>query len=465
MTNNLKELLEKVIEPDYCIGCGVCASLENSPLEMKFTENGMFKPIVLKDKNPDLLQTDLMEICPFSDASKDETELGKEVFSDSEISFNKYNGYYLKNFAGHVKVDDFRELGASGGMASWIAAKLLELNIVDAVIHVKDGNINSNEKMYQYDISHNIKELKRGAKSKYYPIELSQIIKKIKTTDITYAVIGIPCFIKSLRLLANKDKMIKEKIKYHIGLVCGHLKSSYFAESMAWEMGITPEELKYLDFRKKYHNQPANRYGVEAYGVRDGKKIQKNTATKELTSTNWGLGFFKYNACEYCDDILAETADITIGDAWLPEYSHLSGGTNVVVVRNPDILKIIEENYKELELDEITAEKTYESQAGGFRHRRDGLAYRLHLKDQNEEHRPKKRLSASSSIKKNRKAIYKKRLELKDESFRSFKKAKENKKFELFINNMAPLMKDYKRLNKRSFPVRVYKKLKRMVKE
>lgn len=465
MTNNLKMLLEKVIEPDYCIGCGVCASVENSPLKMKFTEDGMYRPVLQKDANPDLLDTNLMEICPFSNDSKNETEIGEELFNGSDIHFNRYNGYYLKNFAGHVKVDDYRERGASGGMASWIASKLLELKLVDAIIHVKPGDSSKSDKMYQYDMSNNIDELKMGAKSKYYPIELSQIIKKIKDTDKTYAVIGIPCFIKSLRLLSNNDSVIKQKIKYHIGLVCGHLKSSFFAESMAWEMGVNPQDLKHFDFRKKFEDKPANQYGVEATEISEGKERKVVSSTKELYSTNWGQGFFKYNACEYCDDVLSETADITIGDAWLPEYSDRSGGTNVVVVRDKEILEIIENNFDELELDEITAERTYESQAGGFRHRRDGLAYRLYLKDMNNEYRPQKRVSSSNSLKKKRKLVYEERLKLKDESFVNFHIAKNKNDFQEFKRNMDPTVKDYKKLIAPSFPKKVYNKLKRMIKE
>ncbi|MGC9322644.1 MAG: Coenzyme F420 hydrogenase/dehydrogenase, beta subunit C-terminal domain, partial [Kosmotogaceae bacterium] len=57
---------------------------------------------------------------------------------------------------------------------------------------------------------------------------------------------------------------------------------------------------------------------------------------------NWGYGFFKYKACDYCDDVVSETADVSVGDAWLPEYVNDSGGTNVVIVRNPVIKKIID---------------------------------------------------------------------------------------------------------------------------
>lgn len=41
-----------------------------------------------------------------------------------------------------------------------------------------------------------------------------------------------------------------------------------------------------------------------------------------------------YKACDFCDDVFAETADIALGDAWLPEYVQDGNGTNVVVTRN-----------------------------------------------------------------------------------------------------------------------------------
>ena len=350
-------------------------------------------------------------------------------------------------------------------MANWIASKLLELKLVDAIIHVKDGNLDKGTKMYEYGISYTVDELKAGAKSKYYPIELSEVIKKVKESNELYAVIGIPCFIKSLRLLAQQDVVIKERIKFHIGLVCGHLKSSFFAESMAWELGIEPKDLEYFDFRKKDENQPANRYGVEAVGKKNGVLTKVGASTKDLYPTNWGQGFFKYNACEYCDDVLGETADITLGDAWLPEYSSGSGGTNVIVVRHPIMLEIINEHSHELELDEITAERIYASQAGGFRHRRQGLSHRLYLKEKEGQIKPQKRVSPSSNIEKSRGKIYEKRVELKDASIAEFKKAKESNDFNLFLQNMKPKVEEYNKAVKPILPLRIYNKLKRLIKE
>ena len=36
-------------------------------------------------------------------------------------------------------------------------------------------------------------------------------------------------------------------------------------------------------------------------------------------------------ACEFCDDVVGETADMSVGDAWLPGYVSDWRGTSVVV--------------------------------------------------------------------------------------------------------------------------------------
>ena len=50
------------------------------------------------------------------------------------------------------------------------------------------------------------------------------------------------------------------------------------------------------------------------------------------------------NACNYCDDVVGETSDITIGDAWLPKFDTNKGGTNLLIIRNKQIYDIILES-------------------------------------------------------------------------------------------------------------------------
>ncbi|MCG3561936.1 DEAD/DEAH box helicase, partial [Klebsiella pneumoniae] len=58
---------------------------------------------------------------------------------------------------------------------------------------------------------------------------------------------------------------------------------------------------------------------------------------------------------DFTDDVMNETADITLGDAWLPEYTMDSEGNNIVIIRNPIIKRIVEKALTEgrIKLDEI----------------------------------------------------------------------------------------------------------------
>src|SRR5690606_8925503 len=101
-----------------------------------------------------------------------------------------------------------------------------------------------------------------------------------------YAIIGIPCYIKGVRLLSEQDNIIKSRIKFFIGLVCGHLKSDMFAKSMGWQLGIEPEDLRGIDFRKELEGRSANDYGVEVIGQKNGENVKLSAPKNDLYTTN-----------------------------------------------------------------------------------------------------------------------------------------------------------------------------------
>jgi hypothetical protein len=119
---------------------------------------------------------------------------------------------------------------------------------------------------------------------------------------------------------------------------------------------------------------------------------------RDLIGGDWGIGYFKYHACSYCDDVLAETADVAVGDAWLPHYVNDSRGANVVVVRNRELQAITEMAIKRghLAFDSVSADLAMLSQQAGLRDRRSGLAYRLHKATQAGQWVPTKRVSPNS---------------------------------------------------------------------
>lgn len=439
MNKDIKMLLEKVVKHDYCIGCGVCASIEGSPLTMVLNEKGKYVPKLNSEDVCKRLDINVNEICPFANEAKNENELADELFNQNINEKDQYIGYYHSLYAGYVKDTNYRKNGSSGGIATWLSKKLLDEKLVDGIIHVSESN---GPVLFEYKISEDYDSLLKGSKSKYYPVEMSKVLKRLILSKKRYALIGVPCFIKAVRLLANKDSRIKKSIPYFIGLVCGHLKSDFYAKSIGWELDIEPFNLSKIDFRVKISDREANNYGIEVTHKKNPRKKISNN--KDLFVTDWGQGMFKYNACDFCDDVLAETADVTLGDAWLPKYKTDSQGTNIIIIRNAKINSLFNNYKQELFLDPLNSNQIFQSQVGGFRHRRMGLAYRLFKKDEEGVWRPDKRVRPSNKMHRKFKNIFDMRSKITIESFKFYREAMEsNKEFDYFKIKMQPTIKEY----------------------
>ena len=419
--------INSVISLGYCIGCGSCAAVKGSPFVVSMNDEGYYHAVGS--------DSSLSSVCPFADGSLNEDILGRKLFGD--IAHDEYLGYHLESYAGSVKKEPYRMRGTSGGMATWLSVVLLEESLVDYVIHVKPSSDPS--VLFSYGISSTKEEIIEGASSKYYPVEMSKVLEIVRDRPGRYLLVGVPCFIKAVRLLSEKEPLFKERIVFTIGIVCGHLKSDRFAKSIGWELGVHPSSLKSIEFRKKLAGHPASYFGVSVVG--DDSIIE--APMDPLIVSDWGHGLFRYQSCDYCDDVLAETADVTFGDAWLPEYEGDYRGNSIIVVRNSLILSIIEKHIDELDIKKISSKMIYQSQAAGFRHRRDGLSYRLFLKDLNSQWRPAKRVEPSDNHPEKRKKIYKMRSELVELGNRAFEKAIEADDFSVFKKEILPALKEY----------------------
>ncbi len=85
----------------------------------------------------------------------------------------------------------------------------------------------------------------------------------------------------------------------------------------------------------------------------------------------WVTGLFKANACDFCDDVTTELADISLGDAWLEPFNKDGKGTNVIVTRSELADEIIREGMKndELSVEPLSLQRFLSSQQGSFNHR------------------------------------------------------------------------------------------------
>ena len=451
-------LTDTVLQGGYCIGCGACTAVTGSPFRIRLNDLGCYEAVPKSASNDD--QEAATRVCPFSSVAATEDDLARDLF-EPNAAYDAQLGYHRAVYAGYVIEGDFRARGSSGGFGKWFLYELLRRGLVDAVVqvmeHVPDE---ADGALYTFSVFREPDEVLRGARSVYYPVEMSQALAYIREHPGRYAVTGIPCFMKAVRLLQREEPLFEERIRFGIGIICGHLKSARYADMIGWQLGIPPGELGRIDFRAKLPGTTAKQKGIVVGSRRENLPDPEPQIVQNLFGTDYNHGFFQYKACDFCDDVVGETADISVGDAWLPEYIPDGRGTSLIIPRNPLLHEMLETAASEgrVHLDQITVEQAVASQIGGFRQRREGLAYRLKLADEAGVWRPPKRVKPSERhISRRRKAIYRMRTSLAKRSHEVFKQALAADDFEVFRGEMGALLDQYRQLYRPTFWQRIRK--------
>lgn len=422
MTLNKKNIFDSVIKQDMCIGCGACLySSSNDNLVMKWNKEGFLNPT---SETSDMESEKSLKVCPFNPFPdkevRTENEIAKIFLNDAPNRHLRV-GHYYNTYVGYS--NKYRLTSSSGGMATYLIDQLFEKDIVDAVITVKEGK----ESFYEYSVIRSTDDLVSTSETRYYPVTLGTVINQLKTSDERFAIVGIACFLKSVRLLQFYHPELKEKIKFTIGIICGGVKSKFFAEYLADKSGVSSNQFSKPQFRIKDHNSSASDY---SFGCKDTKG-ELHTIKMKKVGDMWGSGMFKNNACDFCDDVTTELADISLGDAWLNPYNQDGKGTNVMVTRSKLAEKLINDGIinKELSVDPLDFNQFLSSQQGSFNHRHLALGYRIKLAKKKGSTVPPKRHD-KESISFDFKLVQKQRMVVRKQSLIQWPIAKSSSEFD-----------------------------------
>ena len=366
--------IKEVIDNDYCIGCGTCVAIAPETFEtyLDFKTGQIKAKYKTQSNHQDWAHAD--GVCPFSSASLNEDEIAG-IYKYNGVKYNERIGHYQSIYVSRVSDSNIYKKASSGGIIRWLLKTLLNEGNVSSVICVVPGEGRS---LFKYAILNSVDDVINSATSSYYPIEWSDILSIVEKIEKPIAITGLPCFIKALKNYI-RVKGLKQSHFITIGLICGHLKSTFYAFMLAEQLNIRPSDLRSINFRKKIPNTLANNKGVAVSSTQNNSKEGVVTTVKQLFGTDYGFGLFKYKACDFCDDVFAETADVVVGDAWIPKY--LNQGNSLIVTRSSLIDGLIREYTKKGELftDSVTEIEAISSQDAGLRHRKDTISYRLYL--------------------------------------------------------------------------------------
>ncbi len=380
-------VIDTTVSRGFCVGCGVCAGFcPNNVLKMEFNECGEYNPVnVIACPHECGI---CVNVCPFADGNNNEDVIGQQLFGDiPQIKYSSEIGHYLDVGAGSVSSEERRLKSSSGGLASWFLEECLIKGIVDAVICV--GHSTKSDRLFEFFLATKPEDVRKSIGSAYYPVELSDMIKFIQSHKGKYAIIGLPCFIKGIRLAQNRSKILNERIIVTVGLACSNLKNVYFTKYAAWVSGIR-SDLSYVSFRDK---------STKYRKYFNFRFVDMNGYTSEL---EWGSGelwkmyngrFCSFHACDCCDDMFAECADVTFMDAWLTRYKKEPRGTNLWISRSYLVNKLIAAGINDgsLLIDTIPIDDVIASQKA-LRWKREVLKYRLLLLEEIGEMYPRKRV-------------------------------------------------------------------------
>jgi len=363
----MNNIVTEIADKDVCSSCGVCVGLcPSHALSMKIQGNGDLALCV--DADICLEECHLcLDVCPFSGGVHNPRGKNVELFSaKSDSIYNEDIGWHYRSIVGSRKEASLRQASASGGLATWCMETLLKKQLVTRVAVVRIAE-NQDRGFFEYFAASSIEKLRSSSGSIYHPVEISGILREIESNkQERWAIVGVPCLCAAIR----NSSRLRKQVPFVFGLACGMYQNTFYTEMLLDESGVERGNIKNIEYRRKSDGGTPSDYRFRGT---DNRRVGKEVPYRGLPFYLGKNAFFRLNACNYCMDVFAETADACFMDAWLPAYRQESKGTSLVVIRNSEVHELFlqGESDGELQINETGAENVVLSQKGHVRRKRD----------------------------------------------------------------------------------------------
>lgn len=369
-------VLDTTVVNGFCCGCGVCAGVcPSQNLIMEWNHFGEYNPVRLRECK---IECGIcLSVCPFSDGNVESSPVGDFLYKDiPQISHFRETGYCLGLSAGAVTDLHHRLHSASGGLATWFLNQLLLKGLVDAVICVESSG--DEDCIFHFTLAKSADDLWKSAGSAYYPVEASELVSYVLHHEGRYAVVGLPCLLRGLRLAQQKFPLLRTRIPIFVGLACASLKSRFFTEYAAYRSGNSGT-IRSVSYRKKSLQAGASQYQFQ-FQFQFTNDSSSNLIWDRQIWQMYHNGFCTLSCCNICDDVFAECADVCFMDAWIPACSQEPRGTSIWLSRSPLADEILREGVVSGDLTTfpVSVQEMIVGQSA-VRWKKDLLDYRLKL--------------------------------------------------------------------------------------
>ncbi len=303
-----------------CCGCGTCAGICPRNAIIMQVSDGLFVP---KVDEANCSGCGLcVKSCP--GVAVDFESLQHQVFGEKPSDVDV--GYALSCHVGYASDSCIRESSTSGGVISQLLIFALERKLIDGAVVTRMRK--DNALIPEAFIARSREEILEAANSKYCPVATNVCINEILKTQGRYAVVGLPCHLEGMRKAEALSPVLKQRVVLHLGLLCSHTVDFAGIYFLMKKIGVKNGDVQKIAYRG--NGWP----GFLSVETKDGSHVKMPLVGS--WHAYWPLFssfFFTPMRCTMCPDQAAEFADLSFGDAWLPELKREKYGTSIIISR------------------------------------------------------------------------------------------------------------------------------------
>jgi len=285
--------LKRVARGNLCAGCGGCALVAPTKIEMVLSPPGYLRPHQIEPLDP---QEDarIARICP---------GLGQDVDPDGRIDDVLW-GPYISMHTGFSTDPALRHQASSGGALSGVLTHLLESGKIDGVIQT--GASPQVPVANATVLSQTAAEVHHAAGSRYAPSAPLAGLEPYLDSSRQFAFVGKPCDVVALRALAKEDPRVNTRIPVMLAFFCAGVPSQTGAEKILENLGT--DLASTTSFRYRGQGWPGQATAL----LKDGSERSMSYFD------SWGGILSKHVQlrCKVCADGTGTAADLVFADAW-----------------------------------------------------------------------------------------------------------------------------------------------------
>jgi coenzyme F420 hydrogenase subunit beta len=362
------ETIESIVARGLCTGCGTCAGLcpQGALVMVVDKREGTCVPQRLPDRCTACGHC--LDVCPggIIELPRSDAEGGTPKPAEALI------GEHMQCYLGYAADRELRYQATSGGLVTALLLFALEKGMIDGALVTRMRKDRPLEP--EPFVARSREEILQATGSKYCPIPANAVLREIMQKEGKCAVVGLPCHISGIRKAEKVNAVLRERVVLHLGIFCSHGVSFRGTQLILNRLGVRSDDVAGISYRGQ--GWP----GGVRIRLKNGQEKFIANAAGSLWDAIFGGFFFTPPRCLACGDVFNEAADISFGDAWLPEImAHDRAGTSVVVARSAPALELLKSAAAQgtISLDAMDPSDVVRSQWLFTRFKKTGLRWRL----------------------------------------------------------------------------------------